>query len=97
MAEILTFDLAYSSESRSARFREDFDPVNDVVEIFFSEFRRVSVDGGVTFFYRQVIEFPALVTIDRKEGIDIDLMEGEESLLLKLESSANLHPQVMKT
>ncbi len=90
------FALAYSSESRSARFREDFEPVNDVVEIFFSEFQRVSVDGGVTFFYRQVVEFPALVTIDRKDGIDIDLMEGDESLLLKLERSANLHPQIRR-
>ena len=84
----LVFGLAYSSESRSARFREDFEPVNDVVEIFFSEFRRVRVDGGVTFFYRQVVEFPALVTIDD------DLMEGGESLLLKMERSANLHPQI---
>ncbi len=82
------FPLAFSSESRSARFREDFEPLNELVDIFFSEFQRVSVDGGVTFFYRQVVEFPALVTIDD------DLMEGEESLLLKMERSANLDPQI---
>ena len=85
---LLSFPLAYTSESGSARFREDFEPLNELVDIFFSEFQRVSVDGGVTFFYRQVVEFPALVTIDD------DLMEGEESLLLKLEGSANLHPQI---
>ena len=85
------FGIAYSSEPRSAQVQEDFEPANEVVEIFYSEFHRVSklVDEGVAFFYSQVVEFPALVTIDD------DLMEGDESLLLELERTLNLPDQIM--
>ncbi len=70
MAGYYLLVLHFQASLRSAQFREDFEPVNEVVEIFFSEFQRVSVDEGVTFFYRQVVEPSTLVTIDRKAGID---------------------------